>query len=610
MPNFLDEKIAQAPQQPGVYLMLNAAGKVLYVGKAKNLHKRVASYFRRSSDRRALTQLLVERVRDIDYMVTATEAEALLLENTLIKKEKPKYNVELKDSKDYVSLGISIQHEFPRLTVVRRPKKDGALYFGPYASAWATKKMARYLYRLFPIRSCSDHVFNNRSRPCLLYQIKLCSAPCVGKISKRDHDVLVDQIRLFLKGHTAPLLKQLRQDMQTASEATHYEKAASLRDRIRAIQSSMQQQHVVFHDMRDMDVVGYAKEDSTMAVVILTIREGKIIGNRQVLCSIVDTQHIHATLETILSQHYLGAPSFVPPKILLPLVLEGRAALAAACREKVTHAVQLLCPRRGEKQRLVKMANANAKLYLQQMLSTSAQRSRLMQQMRTKFGLSADPVKIEAYDISNVQGSDAVGSQVTFIMGEPAKELYRKYRIRSIKGANDFAMFKEVLGRRFQGADAKEHPGLILIDGGKGQLNAACEVMQELKRASIPIAAIAKIPSDAATKGITTDRIFVPGRKNPLALQADSSVLRLLQRLRDEAHRFALAYHHKRRKLSTIKSQLQTIPGVGPVRLKQLLKHFGSVARTREASLRELKALPFLNDKLAQTVFDHLHKQR
>lgn len=606
----LRAKAASAPSDPGVYQMLDAQGRILYVGKAKSLRKRVASYFRDvdpgSANFRALTQLLVDNIADIRFIATANESEALFLENGLIKKEKPKYNVRLRDDKDYICLRLSIKHQYPRLTIVRRPKPDGALYFGPYASSWAIRKLTRYLLRLFPLRSCSDSVIKNRSRPCILYDIKLCTGPCVGHISTEAYGELVEQIRLFLQGNTGPLLKQLKTEMRLASQQMRYDDAAKLRDRIADVEASREQQHVIFHDHRDVDVIGWTRQAESMGVVILTMRSGKIIGKREIVCTLVDEEHALEMLETILSQHYLTELPFVPPQVLLPVDLPGAATLAAAFSNKMQRKIEVTHPKRGGRATLVAMANRNAELYLEQARSVESARVDLLEQVREALELSERPQRIECYDISNIQGTDAVGSQVTFINAQPDKQRYRKYKIRTVQGANDFAMLQEVLGRRFKQPAPEEMPQLVLIDGGKGQLSAAEAVLREIGMEKVPLASIAKLPDDNVVKGIESDRIFLPGRKNPLNLRADSGVLKLFQRMRDEAHRFAVAYHHKTKQKSTIKSSLSAIPGIGPKRQRELLRHFGSVERIRAASLDDLKAL--VGAAAAEKIQDYLQK--
>jgi excinuclease ABC subunit C len=389
--------------------------------------------------------------------------------------------------------------------------------------------------------------------------------------------------------------------MIAAAQAEEFDKAALLRDRIRDIEASQQEQHVVFHDQRDVDAVGVARSESQMAVSILTLRNGRVIGKREILCELTDEDHAGDMLENILSQHYLGELPYIPPLILTPIRLPSAAALQEACQQKSSKKVEISAPQRGARKKLLQMAIENASVQLAQAARQQSQRDGLMDQVAKELRMPSPPQWLEAYDISNIQGTDAVGSQVTFVNGEPAKALYRKYKIRTVVGANDFAMLQEVLGRRFKKDAPQPSPQLVLIDGGKGQLNAAGEILRNLGVDST-LASIAKVPDNALRKSIVTDRIFVPGRKNPLNLRADSPVLRLFQRMRDEAHRFALSYHHKTKGKAMLQSGLVKIPGVGAKRQRELLRHFGSLKRVRMASLEELRALPFLNAKLAEAI--------
>ena len=600
----LKAKVAKLPTEPGVYMMLDKAQRTIYVGKAKSLKKRVGSYFQKKEHQRPLTRMLVERIHDIKFIATSNEIEALFVERNLIRKEKPRYNVFLKDDKDYLCLRLSVDHSFPRLTVVRRPKPDGAAYFGPYASAWAARKMARYLYKLFPLRSCSDKVLNNRSRPCILYQINLCTAPCVDKISKQDYDVLVEQMRDFLKGGGKKLIKDLHAEMQAAADSLDYDKAALIRDRIKAIEMSMRQQNVVFHDLRDMDAVGIALQDEHMALAIVTIRKGQVIGKRQVICSLVDDEHLDSIVESLLAQHYLESVPFVPPTILLPKPMPGAKALEEAFSKKAERRIALVVPKRGDRLRLVGLAVSNAELNLKETLTKQLQRHRIAHKLAEKLHLEKPPSRLEAYDISNIQGTDAVGSQVTFIDGKPSKANYRRYKIRTIEGANDFAMLHEIMLRRFKKDRSQPDPDLILIDGGKGQLSAAKAALDELA-VDLPLASIAKIPDNAEVKGIVTDRIFLPGRKNPVHFKPDDSALKLLQHMRDEAHRFAISFHRQSKRKRDLTSEIDRIPGVGEKRRQRLLKHFGSVAKIKKASLAALEEI--LPTAVAAKVYEFFH---
>ena len=603
------KQVRQAPKEPGIYKMLAKDGAIIYVGKAKNLRSRLLSYFRLKHDDRPLTQLLVRNVDCVQYIVTKNNDEALLLENTLIKQEKPKYNVRLKDDKDYVSLRLTIKHAFPRLTVVRRPKKkekDGALYFGPFISGWAVKKIERFLYQLFPLRSCSDAVLKSRKRPCMLYQINLCSAPCVDYISKHDYRKLVKQVELFLKGDNRELVQDIEKQMQEASDAMDYEMAAELRDRLIAIDRAKVSQHVIFHDHRNVDAVGWKVIGSELSLVILTVRDGKVLNTREIHYQPIDHDHLYDVIETILLQYYLNDSVFVPPNILLLESLTMQASVTTALRERTRRKVLVRVPKRGAAKRLIELAEKNANMYLTDLISRRHTREYVLKQLQKALSMAEVPQRIETYDISNLQGQDAVGSQVTFIEGNPCKANYRHYKIRSVKGANDFAMLQEVLQRRFKELERNNHPQLILIDGGKGQLSAAAEVLKKKNIDHITLASIAKVPIDGFSKDILTDRIFVPGRKNHLMLKADHPGLRLLQQTRDEAHRFAVTYHHKVKKKRTLKTELTNVPGIGGKKAKDLLRKYGSVAKIRRLSQEELKNCPILGSKLGAALYQYL----
>jgi excinuclease ABC subunit C len=396
--------------------------------------------------------------------------------------------------------------------------------------------------------------------------------------------------------------------MKKAAAETDFDRAAEIRDRLQALEASQVHQHVIFHDQRDVDVVGMERQGQSMSVVILTLREGKILGKREVLCELVDEDHAAEILETILLQHYSTGMVFIPPQVLLPIPLPTQESLRKTLAETSGHKVTLLCPSRGGRASLVELAQQNAASHLQQMYSKQSATERLLAQIQQEFSLSTSPHRIECYDISNMQGTDAVGSQVTFIDGQPAKQFYRKYKIKFVEGPNDFAMLQEVLSRRFREADPVNYPQLVLIDGGKGQLSSVEAVMNFLNLREIPLASIAKVPEDGLNKNILTDRIFIPGRKNPLNLRQDNPVLRLMQQMRDEAHRFAVAYHHKTKQKRTIISELSQIPGVGPKRQKQLLQKFGSVETIKQKTVVELQAAGTIDQKTAQKIYDYFHR--
>jgi excinuclease ABC subunit C len=597
------------PAAPGVYLMKGADGGILYVGKARNLRQRVRSYFRQSGDSRYHIRFLMARVADIDYIVTDTEKEALILENNLIKKHRPRYNFNLRDDKTYFSLRMDMNEEFPRLAIIRKVPRDGARYFGPYSSASAARDVLKELCKLFPLRHYPLETCRRRGRPCLFHQIRQCSAPCFDLISRQDYAALAEGAALFLEGKNRELLKVFTARMHEAAQGEQYEEAARFRDLIRSIEVTVEQQKMIGPG-GDSDVVGYCRTGNRLEIVLLFIRGGSMVGSRNWSLSweLDDAEGVASFIN-----EYYGREVFIPREVLLPLPLTEQGALAELLSEQLGKRVSVTFPRRGIKAGLVELACRNAASAAQEKADAANSVEAALGELRDKLRLPAFPRRIECYDISNIGGRHAVGSRVVFTDGRPATSLYRRFRIRSVDQANDFGMMHEVLARRFRnGSEADPLPDLIVVDGGIGQLNVLVRVLNELNVAGVAAAALAK---SRVVKGMgkadierSNERVFLPGRKNPVVLRQNSAPLLLLARIRDEAHRFAVTYHKKLRGKAAIASRLEEVPGVGPERRKALLKQFGSLQKVLEASREELASVQGMTEKEAGAVWRHLHE--
>jgi excinuclease ABC subunit C len=597
----LEKNLDNVPKSPGVYVMKSKSGEVIYVGKAKDLRARLRAYFR-DGDSRYSVQFLMKRATDIDFIVTNNEKEALLLENTLIKQHKPRYNIRLKDDKTYVSLRLDPREDFPRLTIVRRYKRDGALYFGPYSSAAAVRDTLRSIQEVFPIRRCSNAAFKNRDRPCLNYQIGRCTGPCSGLISKEEYHKLIGEVILFLKGRNDDLVRQLEERMQEASEKLNFEGAARIRDRLASIERTLEKQQAVSAAAIDQDVFGIHGDDAEAQIQVLLIRDGKLIDTRSYAFR-RKRMPVQELFSSFVKQFY-SPERFVPKEVLVPMEVEDAQLIAEVLTERRGLKVTIHVPKRGEKRRLVEMASKNAENLLKTKRAAAQSDSSAAEELKKKLKLRDVPARIECVDISNISGTDAVGSLVKFDDGKPEKSRYRRYRIKTVSGADDYAMMDEVLTRRYKrGLEENDLPDLLVVDGGKGQLNVALDVLRRLGVTDLKVVALAK----PAREG-ETDKVFLPGRKNPVMLPASSGALHLLQRIRDEAHRFAITYHKRLRKKSRLRSALSDIPGVGEKRRKALLKHFGSLDRVKEASVEELAAVPAMPGSVARRIYIYLHQ--
>ncbi len=598
----LARKLDLIPTDPGVYLLRDRAGKVLYVGKAKSLRQRVRAYFRDGGDERFQVRFLMRRVRDFDSLVTTSEKEALILENNLIKQYKPRYNIRLKDDKSYLSAKVT-SHAWPRITVTRRIVKDGGHYYGPFGSADGLRETIDVIRKVFPLRTCSDAVFRNRARPCLEYQIKRCLGPCCLPVDRDEYQRHLHAATLLLEGKDLDLLREMRAEMKSRAEQLEFEEAARLRDRVRAIEKTVERQTVLHHWGIDQDVFGLYREGGTIEAIVLTVRGGKLTSTQS--WSFEDLEFADEdVLGDLLTQYYAaGRPG--PDEVIVPVPLEDAEVRAELLSERRGKKVEFLVPQRGEKLRLLEMAIENARQSFASRRDSELTRERMLEDLRVKLHLRNTPKRIECYDISNLQGTMVVGSQVTFDEGEPQKAFYRRYRIRTVQGQDDFASMYEVLSRRLRRAGREnEYPDLWVIDGGKGQLNMALAVLREFKLLDqIEVVSLAKqhVLNDPRAREVakSEERVFLPNRKDPIVLKKNSTALFLLVRVRDEAHRFAITYNRELRQRIRMRSILDDIEGVGPVRRRALLRHFGSLKRIREASSDEIALVKGINADLA-----------
>jgi len=605
------EKVASLPSRPGVYLMRDDKGKVIYVGKAKDLRARVRAYFH-SPDGRCQVEFLVRRVADIETLVTSSDKEALILENNLIKQYKPRYNIRLKDDKSYLSIKVTTQHAWPRIFTTRKIVKDGNRYFGPFSSAVAARETLDIVEKHFLLRNCTEHNFKNRSRPCLQYQIKRCLAPCVLPVSQSDYRERVRQAILFIEGKQDELLAELQQKMAEKSDALEFEAAAKIRDQIQAVEKTLEKQRMVSHWGSDQDVFGLYREGGFIEVQVLFVRQGKLTASQSY--SLEDLEFPdEEVMAALLTQFYQGH-RFIPDEILLPVELDDREVREDYLRENKGKRVSILSPQRGAKSELVEMARENARQSFSERHDQAKAREKMLQELQSKLRLRNYPQRIECFDISMLHGAQAVGSMVTFVNGEPDKSRYRHYRIRSIdasSGGDDFGMMLEVLKRRFTRGNREEDlPDLVVVDGGKGQLAMALAAMAEVGVKGVEAVGLAKMRVQSAPRSAeierSEERVFLPGQSNPVILKRNSNALFLLQRVRDEAHRFAITHHKKLRARQTLFSALDRIPGVGGARKRALLRAFGSIKRIEKATLDELLKVPSMNEKTAQEILQSL----
>ncbi|HOP08190.1 MAG TPA: excinuclease ABC subunit UvrC [candidate division Zixibacteria bacterium] len=602
LPDALKVKLKNLPTGPGVYMFRDESGKIIYIGKAKVLRNRVRSYFQGSRGHDAKTARLVSRVADVELMVTATEVEALILEANLVREHKPRYNVALKDDKHFPYIKITTDEPFPRVLIVRRLERDNATYFGPYTSAKSMRSTVALLTRLFTIRTCNLTIPHPSGKPqpvCLDYYIKRCSGPCAGHQNSEEYKELVDAVVMVLSGRSSKLIDRLTKKMQVASDAMEYEQAAVLRDQIEAIRKIMIKQNVDIGEIVDRDIVSIAREKRDAVAVVMQIREGVLIGRQDFQLTADEDDPNETVLDTFLKQYYNHQPN-LPDELCLPLDIPETDLLAAWLRQLKGSPVRIKSPKARGHVRLVELAAANARLLLDELLiqkrGQAERTSKMVSSLQEQLGLYTAPRRISCFDISNTGETDAVGSCVFFENGKPKKSGYRHFKIKTIKGQDDFAMMREVIGRYFSRIRDEEidPPDLVVVDGGKGQLSSALAELQ------------AQGFSDQAVIGLAKrlEEVFRPGESDPVTLDRRSPALMLLKQVRDEAHRFAITYNRKVRSKRTIKSALDDIPGIGPAKRKLLLDKFGSVAQIKQASLEELTALQGINEKLARLIMD------
>lgn len=615
----LEEKLKLLPARPGVYLYRDAGGAIIYVGKAVSLKNRVRSYFQPGAQHQPKTKLMLTKVAGLDYIVTDSEVEALILEQNLIKEHRPRYNVLLKDDKSYPYLKVTLNENYPRVQITRRHVKDGSRYFGPYTRVGAVNETLRLLKKIFPFRSCKQREPLVRNRPCLNHHIKRCLGPCCGLTDQETYRAMINEVCLFLEGRQDDLLKQLTARMEEAAASLQFERAAVLRNQLQAVREVIEKQKIISSGFEDQDVIAMARASDEACIMVFFVRGGKLIGRDHFILKGTEGLSRSEVLAAFIKQYYTGV-DFIPREVLLSEdVGEEKKVIEAWLAGRKGVKVFLKTPSRGEKKKLVEMVAKNALLTLEQVRSEGAARrgetAAALAELTGALGLERPPGRLECYDISNTQGTSSVASMVVFEEGKPARDRYRRFKIRTVAGPDDYASMQEVLRRRFSRAleekelsrkgqiSSKEAkflplPDLVLVDGGKGQLSAARLVMCEFGLGDIPVFGLAK----------EEELLYGEGLPGPISLPADSRALHLLQRLRDEAHRFAVTYHRNLRGKVGLRSLLDEITGIGPVRRRALMKAFGSVAGIEKASVEELTAVNGMNKRAALAVYEFFHR--
>lgn len=586
------------PADPGVYLFKDTSARVIYVGKAKNLRKRILSYFKIASDTSSKTARVMKKASGLDFIMTSTEKEAFILERNLIKEHMPRYNIVLRDDKQYPCLRLDIKNPYPRITIVRKIKKDGGLYFGPFSSAQAVRSTLKVIDRVFQLRKCKSAVLPKRSRPCLNYEMDRCIGPCSQDIPISHYQNIVKQVRLFLEGRNRELIRQLGRDMDEASNRMDYERAARIRDQINDIEKTVERQRIVSTRMKDQDIIGLAHDKGLFQVVLLFVRKGYVIGTRDFLFK--DPIDPASDVMASFLRQYYTSEAFIPNEIIISEHIEDIPPMTEWLSDMAGKKIVIHRPLRGEKFRLVNMANANAKRLLES--RSEIQYQDLAHMIQSALNLKSLPNTIEGLDISNLKGNQAVGAIVSFLAGLPNSSGYRNYRIKTVNGIDDYGMMAELMKRRLSKGGL---PDLFLVDGGKGHLAAVNRVLDNHPEKEVPeVVSIAK-PDEIRNEKL--DKIFVLGRKNPLALRADHPVLLLLMRIRDEAHRRAVSYHRKLRKKELMASDLDSVPGIGGMKKSVLLNYFNNIEKIASASMEDLNKVPGISPALAKRIFSHFH---
>jgi excinuclease ABC subunit C len=587
-------KIDHLSDQPGVYLFKDRRGEILYVGKAAVLADRVRSYFQKGADTSPKTALLVSQVADLETIVTRSALEALILESNLIKRHRPRFNVVLRDDKQYPYLRLPIKEDFPRFSIVRRVQKDGALYYGPYTPAGALRETLKVIRKVFPLATCEIEIDGTAERACIEFEIKRCMAPCTGNQTREDYHRIVKQVRQFLEGRDRELLDELRAHMEAAADREEFEEAARLRDRIFKIERTLEKQRITQISATDQDVLGLARQGAAVDLQLLFVRSGLLIGRKDFFwpqsADAGDEELIRSAIEQFYNKE--GQP---PKELLVPVDLADAPLIEQWLSDKRGSAVRVVAPERGQKHQLVRLAEENAAAAIAEHLRNEALDRQATEELKRLLRLENPPRRLEAMDISNIMGKESVASLVVWEDGQVKKSDYRRFRIQTVVGANDFASMQEVVERRYGHTGDLRQPDLIIIDGGLGQLAAALEGLRKVGQSHIPIIGLAK------ARGDKEERIFLPGRKNPIVLRPTSPVTHLLQRVRDEAHRFAVTYHRKLRGKALISSRLDHIIGVGEIRRNTLLRHFGNIEQISRATEEELKQAG-LDSRTAQEV--------
>ncbi len=604
----IEKRLPTIPTRPGVYIFSDNRGEKIYVGKAINLRNRVRSYFRKSGQDGKVRRL-VENIADFEFILTDTELEALVLECNLIKRFRPKYNVRLRDDKHYPYLKVSFEEDWPRVYITRRIEEDGGRYFGPYTDSRSVAMPLELLKKIFPYRSCTKPITGDDTRSCLNYHIRRCPGPCIGAVNREEYRAIMRQLCLFLEGRQEEIMKQMRRQMEQAAEKLEFERAAYLRDRIQATEKITERQKVISTALKDEDVIAFARSDGEACVQIFFIRGGKLVGRDHFALEGTKDEDARAILSSFVMQFY-DAAAYVPPRILLQNDIDEASVIQSWLASKRGEKVAVQVPRKGEKLRLVELVAQNASEVLEQMrarwLADEMKTSTAVLELAEPLALTGPPRRIECYDISNIQGSAAVGAMVVFESGQPRSSLYRRFKIKDVTTIDDYAMMREVLRRRFKRASSSFHgkdqpsdaswrilPDLVIIDGGKGHLSAALDVMAELElQGAIPVVSLAK----------ENEEIFNDVHSGPILLPRASQSLYLVQRIRDEAHRFALSYHLKVRHKKAFSSALDEVEGLGPKRKAALIKRFGSAKAIREASAEELSSVENISKELARRI--------
>ncbi len=601
----LKGKIAYLPPGTGVYLMKGAGGAILYIGKAKQLSHRVRSYFQKGAVLTPRIRHMIEQVRDLEYMVTASELEALVLENNLIKKHRPRYNVVLRDDKNYPYLRLPIRDDYPRLEIVRRVRSDGALYYGPYIPTHALRETMRLLRKLFPLPNCNIVIDGQAERPCIEFEIKRCLAPCTGYQSQQQYQEMIRQLRLFLEGKDKDLLKTLKSRMEIEAAKLNFEEAARLRDQITKVEQTLERQRITSTDQIDMDVLAIVRSGDQLDLQALFIRGGMLTGRKDFFMTGVGDTVDEEIIGSFLQQFY-SKEGQIPPQVIIPVPLAEDELLKQWLSEKRGGPVRLTVPttRNQKIHQLHKLARENAAAALEAHLREQQMGSIALQELKRHLHLERLPDQIEAFDISNIMGNQAVGSMVFFKGGRAKRSAYRHFKIRTVEGANDFGMIHEVIRRHYTRRLKEDRPlpDLIVIDGGRGQLSSALLAIKELGIKDRDVIALAK------AKGEKFERVFMPGNPEPVQLDPTSPATHLLQRVRDEAHRFAITHHRKLRGKKMVLSELDDLPGIGGARKKRLLQRFGGLEGIRQASAEELIEVPGITRKLAENILLTLHR--